>query len=165
MTPCEMRIHEDAEVAYSAYREHTGGVSLVSLEPIPEWEKLTPQIQWAWKAAAHAMREIMFCPPHWRLEHTDRMEPFTQCIACTRAEVNVLRQRHDFLLESNNRLVEERRAAEANVAALRAAGEAVVDRWDSPMWKYEVHTGEFILALRTAIAAARREEARNVGAD
>jgi hypothetical protein len=67
----------------------------------------------------------MFCPPHWHIEHTAAMEPFTQCIACTREEVRELRERRDFLLESNNRLAEERRAAEAIEERMRTALERI----------------------------------------
>ena len=81
---------EDAEIAYNAYRDHTGGVSLISGAPIPEWESLRSDIQDAWRASAHALRETMFCPVHFRLENTDQMEPFT-CIACMRNERDELR--------------------------------------------------------------------------
>lgn len=36
---------------------------------------------------------------------------------------------------------------------LIAAAQAVVDRWDSPKWKDQAHTGEFIDRLRKALAA------------
>ena len=35
--------------------------------------------------------------------------------------------------------------------ALIAAGQALVDRWDTPNWKDAPHTGEFIARLRDAI--------------
>jgi len=41
--------------------------------------------------------------------------------------------------------------------ALLEAAKAVVERWDTPSWKWEIHTAEFIQALRAAIAA---EEAK-----
>lgn len=41
---------------------------------------------------------------------------------------------------------------DAAIAELVAAGRAVVDRWDSPLWKDLPHTGEFIAKLRDAIA-------------
>jgi hypothetical protein len=123
----EMQVFEDAQVAYEGYRDHTGGISLASGQAIPEWGALRPDIQAAWCASAHALREIMFCPPHWHMEHTAAMEPFAQCIACTREEVRELRQRRDFLFESNNRLVEERRAAEAIAERMRAALEKSVE--------------------------------------
>ena len=44
-----------AKIAYEAYRNHTGGISLVSKLPIPEWEKLNTNIQEAWIAAANAV--------------------------------------------------------------------------------------------------------------
>lgn len=48
-------------------------------------------------------------------------------------------------------------AAEAALAELREVGRAVVDRWDSPKWKDQPHTAEFINKLRAAIDAARKE--------
>lgn len=36
------------------------------------------------------------------------------------------------------------------------AAEAVIARWDSPRWKWDQHTGEFIARLRRAVEAARR---------
>ncbi len=44
-----------AAVAYEAYRANSGGKSLVSGQPIPEFEKLKPEIQEAWEAAAYAV--------------------------------------------------------------------------------------------------------------
>jgi hypothetical protein len=38
---------------------------------------------------------------------------------------------------------------------LLATGQAVVDRWDSPLWKDQPHTAEFINALRQAIASVK----------
>jgi hypothetical protein len=110
----EMTVVEDAQVAYEGYRAFMGDV----LRPWPEMDEPSRE---AWRAAAHAVREIMFCPPHWHVEHTVAMEPFAQCIACTREEVRELRQRRDFLFESNNRLVEERRAADAIAERMRVA--------------------------------------------
>jgi len=46
-----------AEIAYEAYRDHTGGISLVSKLPIPTWEKLSPEIKAAWEAASIAVRK------------------------------------------------------------------------------------------------------------
>jgi hypothetical protein len=43
-----------AEAAYEAYRAHTGGKSLISGSPIPEWGQLPEAIQQAWQAAAGA---------------------------------------------------------------------------------------------------------------
>ena len=36
-----------------------------------------------------------------------------------------------------------------------AAGDAVVKRWDSPMWKHQEHTSVLIHGLRDSIAAIR----------
>ena len=43
-------------IAYEAYRDSTGGKSLVSGAPIPYWSKLPALIQNAWGAAANAVR-------------------------------------------------------------------------------------------------------------
>lgn len=45
-------------------------------------------------------------------------------------------------------------AAEAALAELREVGRAVVDRWDSPKWKDQPHTGEVINRLRAVIDEA-----------
>lgn len=45
------------EIAYECYREHSGGKSLVSGAAIPEWNKLSPDIQAAWKASAQGVRQ------------------------------------------------------------------------------------------------------------
>lgn len=41
---------------------------------------------------------------------------------------------------------------DAAIAELVEAGRAVVDRWDSPLWKDLPHTGEFIARLRDVVA-------------
>jgi hypothetical protein len=41
---------------------------------------------------------------------------------------------------------------------LLAAANAVIERWDSPLWKHQEHTGKFIDELRKAVA--RFDEAR-----
>lgn len=43
-------------------------------------------------------------------------------------------------------------AAESALAELQQAGQAVVDRWDSPAWKDQPHTAEVINRLRDVIA-------------
>lgn len=44
------------------------------------------------------------------------------------------------------------RGMEIQHNGLLKAAEAVVDRWDTPLWKDVPHTAEFINELRTAIA-------------
>lgn len=85
---------EIAEIAYEAYRAHTGGVSLASGQPIPEWEKLRPDIQAAWKASADALASWMFCPVHEELNRSGGLEPFDNCLACIRNERDELRREH-----------------------------------------------------------------------
>ena len=47
------------QVGYEAYRAHTGGVSLASGQPIPEWDQLKAEIQAAWEAAGDAVCEYV----------------------------------------------------------------------------------------------------------
>ncbi len=39
------------QLAYEAYRAHTGGISLASGQAIPAWDALKPEIQEAWRAS------------------------------------------------------------------------------------------------------------------
>lgn len=43
------------QVAYNAYRNHTGGKSAVTRRDIPPWANLAPAIQAAWEASAAAV--------------------------------------------------------------------------------------------------------------
>lgn len=43
------------QIAYEAYRAHTGGVSLATGAPIPEWGALPEPIKAAWEAAGAAV--------------------------------------------------------------------------------------------------------------
>ena len=45
---------------------------------------------------------------------------------------------------------------------LRKAAQAVVDRWDTPLWKDAPHTGTFIDALRAALEQPEPESVRRV---
>ena len=44
--------------AYEAYRNHTGGKSLATGDPIPQWDQLPITIQEAWEAAAAAFASV-----------------------------------------------------------------------------------------------------------
>ena len=44
-----------ARIAYAAYRHSAGRKSLVTGQPLPDWEMLSPAIQEAWHAAALAL--------------------------------------------------------------------------------------------------------------
>jgi hypothetical protein len=44
------------------------------------------------------------------------------------------------------------------VYELRTAAQAVVDRWDTPLWKDVPHTGEFIARLRRALESCGGEK-------
>ena len=46
---------ERAHIAYDAYVEKAGGVSLVSGESLPQWGDLPREIQGAWRAVADAL--------------------------------------------------------------------------------------------------------------
>lgn len=50
-----------AEAGYEAYRADTGGVSVATGAPIPEWSMLRPAIQRAWCAAAKGI--VAALPP------------------------------------------------------------------------------------------------------
>lgn len=47
------------QVAYEAYRERSGGVSLVSGAQLPHWDDLSPVIAEAWEAAAAAVARVV----------------------------------------------------------------------------------------------------------
>jgi len=40
---------------------------------------------------------------------------------------------------------------------LRKAAQALVDRWDTPLWKDAPHTGQYIDDLRAALAQPKRK--------
>lgn len=44
------------QVAYEAYRDEAGGVSLATGDPLPEFAELSYAIRAAWEAAADAVR-------------------------------------------------------------------------------------------------------------
>lgn len=47
-------------IAYEAYRDSTGGVSLVNGDQLPQWEDLTDGVKSGWKCAGLAVaREIV----------------------------------------------------------------------------------------------------------
>ena len=50
-----------AQLAYEAYRAHTGRISLASGQPIPEWNALKPEIQEAWMASTNSVRVAVIC--------------------------------------------------------------------------------------------------------
>jgi len=43
------------EVAYTAYSQVSGGVSLASGQPLPAWVLVAPRVQAAWRVAAAAV--------------------------------------------------------------------------------------------------------------
>lgn len=52
-----------AKIAYDAYVKAAGGKSLVSGEPLPAFEDLPQEIQWAWDASSQAVaRELSATP-------------------------------------------------------------------------------------------------------
>lgn len=46
------------QIAYDAYRLHSGGKNLISGQPISDWEELTPEIQAAWEASGAAVQSV-----------------------------------------------------------------------------------------------------------
>ena len=90
-----MQVVDDAQIAYEAYRNHTGGISLATGGPIPGWAGLRPDIQAAWKASADALRSALFCPVHDSLNRMGDLRPFDMCIGCMRVERDELRAELD----------------------------------------------------------------------
>ena len=45
---------------------------------------------------------------------------------------------------------------DAEIAELKDAAQAVIDRWDTPIWKDVPATGEYINKLRAALAKVRK---------
>lgn len=45
------------QIAYEAYRRCSGGKSLATGSPIPDWQELREEIQAAWEIAAYAVRQ------------------------------------------------------------------------------------------------------------
>ena len=45
------------QIAYEAYRNYTGGKSLVSGSPLPEWWDLAPEIKMAWEHVGQAVEK------------------------------------------------------------------------------------------------------------
>lgn len=52
------------QIAYDAYRLHSGGKSLISGQPIPEWDALELVIQGAWEASGAAVQSVAGCAMH-----------------------------------------------------------------------------------------------------
>lgn len=72
-----------AELAYEAYRAHTGGISLASGQPIPEWTALRPEIQAAWDTSTAAVVTAITNRGCWENAHNpsdlDYPEPCGIC--------------------------------------------------------------------------------------
>jgi hypothetical protein len=47
------------QIAYEAYLDFSGGVSLISGHPLPEWDAQEAKLQLAWEASAHAVAEAV----------------------------------------------------------------------------------------------------------
>lgn len=59
-------------------------------------------------------------------------------------------------LEQENRQMRTRmERLESELAGVVSAGRNVIARWESPLWKDLTHTGDYIHALRLAIAAVQ----------
>jgi len=58
---CETRTYSTVEwIArrlYEAYRDHTGGVSLASGQPIPTWDDMREDVKDAWRASGRFVVE------------------------------------------------------------------------------------------------------------
>ena len=80
------------------------------------------------------------------------------------AELEQLRQRVAELEKERDKATQYWQIAEGRCDALKQqrdelvnAGSAVVERWDSPLWKDLPHTGEYIHRLREAIASVKEK--------
>lgn len=51
------------KIAYEAYCQSSGGLSLISGESLPAWEALDAKIRNAWQAAAQAVVRTIMCRP------------------------------------------------------------------------------------------------------
>ncbi len=64
------------KIAYTAYRAHSQGKSLVSGADIPEWEHLKVDIQIAWEKAAKAVvAEVVLDTTGDFMQARDAVEP------------------------------------------------------------------------------------------
>ncbi len=54
-------------------------------------------------------------------------------------------------MTDTSRLIADCDTLEAENQRLREAGQAIVDRWDTPLWKYAEATGHVIDRLRAAL--------------
>lgn len=50
------------QIAYEGYRKASGGKSLISGQPLPEWDGLTSAIQAAWEASGEAVMKAGWKP-------------------------------------------------------------------------------------------------------
>lgn len=47
------------QIAYEAYFDFSGGVSLISGQALPEWDAQEAKVQLAWEASAHAVADAL----------------------------------------------------------------------------------------------------------
>lgn len=58
-TKVRITYEELGKCGYDAYRAHTGGKSLATGQPIPDWDHLSPEIQAAWEASGKSMMDLL----------------------------------------------------------------------------------------------------------
>ena len=63
----------------------------------------------------------------------------------------------DAMREDNKRLADVAQALESKLEGLIDAAQAVIDRWETPMWKDVPPTADYIYRLRDAVVAAKGE--------
>ena len=66
-------------------------------------------------------------------------------------EIAELQQKLDAMTKKHAELCAWSTVREIKCNDLIKAARAVIDRWDSPNWKDQAHTGEYIHALRKAV--------------
>lgn len=68
---------------------------------------------------------------------------------------NEERKKHEASVTINERLLSDNRILTERCDELATAAQAVIDRWDTPLWKDVPATAEFINALRAAVARVK----------
>ena len=83
--------------SYEAYRDHTGGVSLASGHPIPEWPTLPPAIQRAWAAAEFTIKSPLLEAISDEIEQLEMWAKESKTGGWSTHQVDPMRRRADQL--------------------------------------------------------------------
>ena len=129
-----------AKVA-AAYRLHTG----------------SDRRKWQWMDGAPSLGAIREAELHgWEIEYAYTAAQLESYAAARVAEATAETSRAlTESLQVVKRLRSERDELAKRVAELEEKGMALVERWDTPLWKDAPHTAVYIHALRDAIQKGR----------